>query len=120
MQPEQKQELETVVWIKNIKDNGAKSLRYTIPCSPDQLTELAEKITQGEKTLGINQWEGADTLFTRDVILHVRAWLRDNQFVTPTDDGQLAPTGELFDFFCGWLETKKLPDEYEFLEVIPA
>jgi hypothetical protein len=118
-QPEPESQLETVVWIKNTKDNGAKSLRYTIPCSPEQLTELAAKITQGEKTLGINQWEGADTLFTRDVILHVRSWLRDNQFVTPTDDGQLAPTGELFDFLCGWLETKKLPTEYEFLETQP-
>jgi hypothetical protein len=116
---EKELQLETVVWIKNTKDNGTKSLRYTIPCSPEQLTELAENITQGKKTLGINQWEGADTLFTRDVILHVRSWLRDNQFVTPTDDGQLAPTGELFDFLCGWLETKKLPTEYEFLETQP-
>jgi len=116
---EKELQLETVVWIKNTKDNGTKSLRYTIPCSPEQLTELAENITQGKKTLGINQWEGKDTLFTRDVILHVRSWLRDNQFVTLTDDGQLAPTGELFDFLCGWLETKKLPTEYEFLETQP-
>ena len=117
---EKESQLETVVWIKNEKDAGAKSSRLVIPCTPEQLTELAENITQGKKTLGINQWEGKDTSFTRDVILHVRSWLRDNLFVTPTDDGQLAPTGELFDFLCGWLETKKLPDEYEFSEVIPA
>jgi len=114
--PERESQLETVVWIRNTKDNGAKSKRMTIPCTPKQLTELAENITQGKKTLGINQWEGKDTLFTRDVILRVRAWLRDNQFVTPTDDGQLAPNNELFDFLCGWLESHQLPTEYEFGE----
>jgi len=111
---EKESPLETVVWVKNTKDNGTQSLRVVVPCSPEQLTELAENITQGEKTLAINQWEGKDTLFTRDVILKVRAWLRDNDFVIPTDDGQLAPTGELFDFLCGWLETKKLPSGYDF------
>lgn len=111
---EKESSLETVVWVKNTKDNGAQSLRVVIPCSPDQLTELAENITQGKKTLAINQWEGKDTLFTRDVILKVRAWLRQNDFVIPTDDGQLAPTGELFDFLCGWLESNQLPDGYDF------
>lgn len=123
-QLEPQSQLETVVWVKNTKDNGAKSTRRVIPCTPDQLSELAENITQGKKTLAINQWEGRDTLFTRDAILKVRAWLRDENehpeiFVIPTDDGQLAPTGELFDFLCGWLESKSLPSDYEFVPHSP-
>lgn len=113
--PQKKEsQLETVVWVKNTKDNGAQSTRLVVPCTPGQLTELATNITQGTKTLGINQWEGAGTLFTRDVILRVRAWIRDNQFALTTDGGQLAPTDELFDFLCGWLETSQLPTEYQF------
>lgn len=113
----------TPVIYKQDKGGGYYSLKnYTVPCTPEQLTELAEKLTQGEKTLAINAWEGKGTLFTRDVILRVRAWLRNDQqhggieFVTPTDDGQLAPTGELFDFLIAWLETQRLPAEYEFIE----
>lgn len=120
--PQEPQQPATVIMHKQDRGGGNYSLkRYSVPCTPDQLSELAEKLTQGEKTLAINAWEGRDTSFTRDVILRVRAWLRDDnahggiEFVTPTDDGQLAPTGELFDFLCGWLETRKLPIEYEFL-----
>jgi len=58
---------------KTKKTGGANSTRHAIPCTPEQLSELAENIRQGKKTLAINQWEGFGTLFTRPVILRVRA-----------------------------------------------
>ncbi len=105
---------ETVVWVQSTKDNGAASVRHAIPCTPEQLSELAENITQGKKTLAVNKWEGKETLFTREVILRVRSWLRDNQLVTVAPDGQLVPTNELLDFLMGWLDRGALPADYEF------
>lgn len=109
---------ETIIQVKSNNGGGDYSLtRYAIPCTPDQFREFAENITQGKKTLAINQWEGKDTLFTRPVILRVRAWLRENResvFVTSTDDGQLVPTDDLLNFLCGWLDADRLPAGYEF------
>jgi hypothetical protein len=90
--------------------------RYVVPCTPGQLSEFAENITQGKKTMAINQWEGADTLFTRPVILRFRAWARDNDFAVSTEDNQLAPTNDFMDFLCGWLDKQRLPTEYKFAE----
>lgn len=111
---------ETIIHMKDTNDGGYRLTRVVIPCSAEQLTELAEAITQGKKTLAINQWEGRETLWKRDVILRFRGWLRDKDkhggvmFALPTEDGQLAPTNEFLDFLFGWLENRKLPDEYEF------
>lgn len=111
---------ETVVWIKDQNNGGATSTRFVLPCTPDQLTEFAEQITQGRKTLAINNWEGAGTSFSRDAILKVRSWLRDNGFASQTGDGQLAPTNELLAFLIGWLDTRQLPVDYQFGEEKPA
>jgi len=96
------------------KNNGANSKSYSIPCTSEQLSELAENITQGKKTLAINQWEGKDTLLTRPVILRVRAWLRENSFVSIAPDGQLVPSDELLNFLCAWLDRGVLPADYKF------
>lgn len=117
---EQSHDAETVVQMKTTNSGYPRLRRIVIPCSEAQLTELAENLTQGRRTLGINQWEGRNTLWNRDVFLHFRAWLRKAEehgnvvFVTPTEDGQLAPTDDLFDFLRGWLESRRLPDGYEF------
>lgn len=108
---------ETVVMLKRDRGQGSFTMvRNTIPCSPDQLTELAQKIIEGKKTLAINQWEGAGTLFTRPVILAMRAWMRENGFAVATEENQLVPTVEGLDFFLGWLASQKLPSEFEFGE----
>lgn len=113
---EKESQLETVVWLKNTKDNGAASSRMVVPCSPEQLTELAEKITQGVTTFGINQWEQNCKMFKsdRNVIHAVRGWLQVNKFAYANGKGELAPSDEGLDFLCGWLESKTLPTEYEF------
>ena len=109
---------ETVVQVQTKRSNGEFSqARLVVPCTPDQLTEFAINITQGKKTMAINQWEGKDTLFTRPVILGLRAWAReprDPAFVVPTDDNQLVPTNEFLEFLCGWLDKQILPADYQF------
>lgn len=106
---------DTVVQMRTDKGGGSFSqTRFVIPCSPEQLTEFAEAITQGKKTMGINQWEGSGTLFTRPVILQLRSWARDNDFAASTEDNQLAPTNDFLDFLCAWLDKQRLPAEYEF------
>lgn len=117
-QPEAEEEekvLGTVVTLQR----DQKLTRYVVPCSAEQLTELAEAITQGKKTLAINQWEGRETLFTRPVILQVRAWARENGFAVPAPDNQLAPTNEFFAFLIGWLERKELQEGFTFTESTP-
>jgi len=117
-QPEPEPAKETVLHMRVDKRGGDFSqTRFVIPCTSEQLTEFAEAITQGNKTMAINQWEGKETLFTRPVILQVRAWARSNDFATPTEDNQLAPTNDFLDFLCRWLDNDKLPAEYEFEQV---
>lgn len=116
---------ETIIQMK--KDNGGgdfSQTRYAIPCSPAQLTYIAEQITQGIKTLSINQWEDKDAFkgiaYTgkkRDIIMRFRRWLMENRETSlafGTDDGQLAPTDDLFALLIGWLEGRGLPTGYAF------
>mgnify|MGYP006921377080 CR=1 FL=1 len=96
--------------------------KYFVPCSPEQLTELAEKILSGEKnkTLAINEWEGSDTKMTRSVLVRLRSWLQLNQFAQSIGAGRvvLAERGE--SFLQGWLNAQTLPTEYDFEKGITA
>ncbi len=96
--------------------------KYSVPCSPEQLTELAEKILSGEKnkTLAINEWEGSDTKMTRSTLVRLRSWLQTNRFAESIGAGRvvLATTGE--NFLRGWLDAQKLPTEYDFEKGITA
>ena len=115
---------QTVIQLDRKEPNGMGSTHnYVIPCSPDQFYELADNLTQGRRTLAINQWEGRGTSFTRDLILQVRAWLRENKFVNQAEDGQLIPTEELLDMLMRWLDYNRLPEGYLFgvgEEPVPA
>lgn len=96
--------------------------KYFVPCSPEQLTELAEKILSGEKnkTLAINEWEGSDTKMTRATLVRLRSWLQTNRFAESIGAGRvvLATTGE--NFLRGWLDAQKLPTEYDFEKGVTA
>lgn len=110
---------ETVVQMR--RDHSGGSVQYqraVVPCSPEQLTELAEGLLSGKKTFAINQWEGAHTKFTRPIIHQVRVWFqeKENGFAVANGDGQLALTEDGHNFLIGWLESQKLPAEYEFGE----
>ena len=108
----------TVVSRKRESDRGDYQMtRLVVPCSSDQLTELAKAITGNAKTWAINQWEGKDTLFTRDVILRVRAWARDNKFAIANTEDELTTTDDGTDFLLDWLDSRELPDGYYFERV---
>jgi hypothetical protein len=118
-EPEPESPFGTVVSLKKDYGQGNFGLeRLVIPCTPEQLTELAIEITGNRKTLAINQWEGSGTLFTRPVILNVRSWMQmqDPKFAIATDDGQLTPTPLGLAFLVGWIESQSLPSDYQFAE----
>lgn len=94
--------------------NGYQMTRFVVPCSPEQLTELAKGIADGSKSWAINQWEGSGTSLTRDTILRVRAWARDNKFVLATANDELVTTDAGTDFLIDWLDSQHLPDNYAF------
>jgi len=91
---------------------------------PALLDEFASAILNKEKTLGINHWEGEGTLWTRDIYLPFRAWLRNpfnedprnikRAFAIVDERGHLVPTTHLYEFLNHWVNTRKLTDEHEF------
>lgn len=106
---------ETVVQLKRETGGGDYSMRrLVIPCTPEQLTELAEAVISGSKTLGINNWEGKKTGLKRDVILRLRAFFREADMVTETSSKQLIPKDDLISLLSGWLDAQSLPEEYDF------
>ncbi len=108
-------EPETVVMLKRPGTGGDFSKqRFVIPCTSDQLTELCNGIVNGGRSFAINQWEGKDTLFTRDTILRVRGWFEMNTLAVHSPDNQLTATPEGEDFMYSWLESHRLPDNYYF------
>jgi len=120
--PEPKPEIdpqkETVVHMR--KDNGQGSFSQTravVPCSPEQLTELAEMAVNGERKFGINRLEMQSNTFRsqRETLLKVRQWLIDNHFVIE-DGGSIMLNTDGEEFLAQWFEMHKLPDEYAFEE----
>lgn len=108
---------ETVIQVRANKGNGGYSqTRHVFPGTPEQLTELADAITQGTKSLAIGNWEKKGEL-GKPVILRIRAWLREERetpFVNIAPDGQLIPTDDFLNFLCSWLDREVLPAGYEF------
>ena len=109
---------ETVVHMR--KDNGQGSFSQTravVPCSPEQLTELAEMAVNGERKFGINRLEMHSNTFRsqRETLLKVRQWLIDNHFVIE-DGGSIMLNTDGEEFLAQWFELHRLPDEYEFEE----
>ncbi len=108
---------ETVTRINLYTNNGAHSESHDVPCSPDQLSEFAEKFLEGA-TLRINNWEGSNTLWTRDVYIPFREWMIKaglvQEDVKPNGSSQVTPKPELTVFLKGWLDGGVLPAGYEF------
>ncbi len=105
--------------IQMTHDHGggfSSSKRLMVPCSEAQLTELAEGLISGRKTLAFNQWEGKSSQhFTRPVFQQVRAFLQINKLAkSAAGAGNLMLTDEGEAFFRKWLDTRSLPHSYEF------
>jgi hypothetical protein len=89
---------------------------YKVPCSREQLSELAERVIVKGETLGVNNFEGSGTLFTRSVFMRVRNFLQANFMAKSAGAGSgsmiLTDKGEAF--LRGWLERNELPHSYSF------
>lgn len=89
---------------------------YKVPCSGEQLSELAERVILKGETLAVNNFEGTSTLFTRSVFMRVRNFLQANHLAKNAGAGSgsliLTEMGEAF--LRGWLERKELPHSYSF------
>lgn len=101
-------------------DNGGGNIsidRLVVPCTKNQLLQVAENVLANGWTLGINQWESAGTLFTRNTFSRLRSWLQGNKFAVSAGNGALALSPEGHRFLEEFLNTSLLPTEYQFEEI---
>ena len=115
----EEKQTETVVQIR--RDNGQGSFAQTravVPCSPEQLTELAEYAINGEKKFGINRLENTSRTFhnQRETLILVRQFLVENKFVIPDNNGTITLNADGEAFLTGWFDSHRLPSAYEFAE----
>jgi hypothetical protein len=113
---------ETVVQIRNNTGAGTyQQVRAVVPCSPEQLTELAELAANGEKRFGINRLETHSRTFRgqRPVLLAVRQFLIDHEYVIADANGAIALNASGEAFLAAWFDEHKLSDDYEFAEPTP-
>jgi len=107
---------ETVLRVETNHDTAFPTMsRMIVPCTPNQFTELVKGVLTDGKTLGINQWEGAESVFTRDEFTPVRNWLLSNRLAQHSSGrGALMLTAEGESIFIEWLNSYTLPAAYKF------
>jgi hypothetical protein len=106
---------ETVVNVKTATGQGwGRDRLMRVPCSPEQLTELAERVIMQNESLGVNNFEGAKSLLTRAVILQVRHFMQSNELASSIRAGRVELTEDGRAFLRGWLEKHSLPHSFEF------
>jgi hypothetical protein len=108
---------ETVVHLRKPTGPGTFTQpRYVVPCSPEQLNELAENAANGKKKLSINRLEQTSRTFRnqRAVLIDVREFFVNNQFAIKDDDGTVTLNADGEAFLDGWFDEHTLPTEYQF------
>lgn len=114
-EPEFIQPTETVITVRQDRGDGNMRMdKYTVPCTREQLLQVAENVLANGWSLAINQWEAAGTLFTRNTFSKLRAWLQANKFAVSTGGGALALSPEGHAFLDAFLNASQLPAEYQF------
>ena len=116
---EDEPQTETIIHMRKPTGTGTfEQKRLIIPCSPEQLTELAEMAVNGEKKFGINRLETQSRTFRgqRAVLIAVRRFLLDSGLVIPDGNGTITLNADGEAFLVGWFDTHQLSDEYEFDE----
>jgi len=109
------------VSVSIMKDNGGGNIaieNYRVPCSEEQLTELALRVLDEGATLGVNNWEGEDTTLTRAVIYRLRNWFQGKQMVNSIGSGRLKFNEKGISLLRTWKEKKVLPHPYVFAPVV--
>lgn len=106
--------LGTLVTLKQNNSGYVALSRMLIPCTPVQLSELAERALKGE-SLAVNRFEGMETTWTRADFYRMRGFMRDHGFVHSSGQaGQVALTEDGKAFLRGWLNKNALPRGIEF------
>ena len=104
----------TVLTIRT--DNGggyAHTERTVVPCTPEQFGKLVTGVLGG-MSLAFNQWEGADSPFSRDQFTAVRNWLLSNRLAQSVGQGALILSAVGESLFIEWQNNQALSDGYKF------
>lgn len=104
----------TVITIRKESGGVVEGWRYVVPCTDEMLTQFAEGVMGGEKSLAIGEWEGRGTLWTRDTYKEMRNFLLSNRFAFSAGGGAIVLNAEGEEFLGGWLNVRTLPHRYEF------
>ena len=112
-----KQQGTVVKYTTNNGQGWGKDLLYKIPCSHEQLSELADRVINKNETLGVNRWEGEKSLLTRAVILRMRNFFVVNKLAVSSGAGRVALNDAGLTFLRDWLESNALPHSYSFVPV---
>ncbi len=70
-----------LVVVKQSPEGGLGEERFRVPCTGEQLFELAVGVLDHGETLAINNWEGEGTALTRKVIETLRNYFQEQRLV---------------------------------------
>lgn len=84
-----KDEPRVLVVVHENPNGGPGEERFYVPCTDDQLFELAARVLDDGATLGINNWEGDETELTRKAMKRLRGYFQEKQLVTSLGAGRL-------------------------------
>lgn len=106
-----------------VKDQpGNYKRKKVVPCTEDQLSELAELVVNGERTLGINRLEQESRTFRskREELTAVRNFLVRKDvtlaFHPKQTKGDIVVNEAGIEFFTNWFETHELPEGFYFAD----
>lgn len=98
------------------EDRGSGDFsKWYVPCSEQQLTELAEMVVNGERTLAINRIETTSRTLKRPVLTKLRKFFRMNDFAIELGGGEISLNDRAVCFIQGWFDNHELEQGYQFL-----
>lgn len=106
--------------VREDKGNGGYTWhqKNVLPCNPEQLTELAELVVNGERNLAINRLENASRTLRRPTLIRMRDFYLLNELAIEAGRGKIALNKEGVQFHEDWFENHELPEKYKFIEKV--
>lgn len=99
---------------KNHGGGFFEKTRYFVPCTAEQLSELARRMVIDNETLGVNNWEGDGSTLTRKVIYALRNWFQMNGMAVSAAAGRVKLNEKGMAFLREWLDMGALPHSFVF------
>ena len=90
------------------------AMAHDVPCTPEQLSELAERVINQNTAMIYSNFKGNGTLWTQDTFAAFRAWFQLNGYTDSAGGGQLVPNEKGKAFLRGWLNNSTLPFSINF------